>query len=73
MPATRNFPVQYGQLAAGLRTYRVRGGTTVEEFCKAHKIQYGASVKVMGRSVTRNTVLKPGDIITSINAVQGGI
>lgn len=73
MSSPKNFQVQYGQLASGLRTFRVRSGTTVEEFCNAHSLKFGAAIKVMGKSVTRKTLLRPGDIITSIEAVAGGI
>lgn len=64
--------VQFGQLTKPLEVMDIEEGTTLEKFCEDNSLEYDASIRVNGQTAGRSTVLAAGDIITSIEDVDGG-
>jgi len=64
--------VQFGQLTKPLEAMSVAQGTTLEKFCEDNNLTYDSSIRVNGGTAGKRTVLNAGDIITSIEDVDGG-
>ncbi len=64
--------VQFGQLTKPLEAKSIEQGTTLEKFCEAHELTYDSSIRINGATAGKRTVLNAGDIITSIEDVDGG-
>ncbi|KKL13948.1 hypothetical protein LCGC14_2520680 [marine sediment metagenome] len=64
--------VKFGQLTKPLQSVRIIEGTVLESFCKSQGLEYGSSIRVNGQTAGRRQMLRPNDIITSIDDVDGG-
>jgi len=64
--------VQFGQLTKPLEAMSVDQGTTLEQFCEKNNLTYDSSIRINGKTAGKRTALKAGDIITSIEDVDGG-
>lgn len=64
--------VQFGQLTKPLEAINIAEGTTLEQFCEDKGLVYDSSIRVNGATAGKRTVLSAGDIITSIEDVDGG-
>jgi len=64
--------VQFGQLTKPLEVMSVDEGTTLEKFCEDNSLTYDSSIRINGQTAGKRTTLAAGDIITSIEDVDGG-
>lgn len=64
--------VQFGQLTKPLEIKDIESGTTLEQFCGDNGLTYDSSIRINGQTAGRRTALAEGDIITSIEDVDGG-
>jgi hypothetical protein len=64
--------VQFGQLTKPLEVLSIDEQTTLEQFCEDKGLVYDSSIRVNGQTAGKRTVLSAGDIITSIEDVDGG-
>jgi len=64
--------VQFGQLTKPLEVLSIDEQTTLEQFCKDKDLVYDSSIRVNGQTAGKRTVLSAGDIITSIEDIDGG-
>ena len=64
--------VQFGQLTKPLEVISVDEGVTLEQFCEDNRLTYDSSIRINGQTAGKRTVLAAGDIITSIEDVDGG-
>lgn len=65
--------VKFGKLVDPLKVFKIAKGSTLEDFLETAGIAYDASIRVNGVVMKRSGKLSEGDIITSINAVAGGL
>ena len=64
--------VKFGQLTEPLKSIRTAKGTNLGQFLKRRGMEFGASIRVNGETANVETMLADGDIITSIENVNGG-
>ena len=70
--ANGEISVKFGQLTEPLKSIRTAKGTNLGQFLKRRGMEFGASVRVNGETANVETMLTAGDIITSIENVNGG-
>jgi hypothetical protein len=70
--ATPKVKVLFGKLTQPLIAKNVNAQTTLFAFCEQNGIEYGSSVRVNGKTSDKQYTLQEGDIITSIDNIDGG-
>ena len=65
--------VFFGQLSQDIVEYVVKEGTTVGQFCEEHDLSLDSSLRVNAKEIKNaQQVLRPNDIITAIDNIDGG-
>jgi len=71
VPVKRMTVIRFGKLGSDPVSIKVPAGQTVGKFASARKLSFD-TVRVGGKQVSRDHVLKRGELVTSIRQVTGG-
>ena len=71
--ATAKIKVHFGQLTKPLVAKNVNAETTLIAFCEANELTWDSSIRVNAKVQKQSYMLQEGDIITSIEDVDGGL
>jgi sulfur carrier protein ThiS len=64
--------IHFGRLVDQIRVSNVSEGTTLSDFLTKREIKYGSAIRVNGKVIKKDYVLRNDDIITEIDNVDGG-